>query len=176
MTRRERLVTRRSDFPFRHNATATATLPELSNLSALIAPNQSAAITKQEQSRGTDKPGSRFSFGRWPSGKWFGGRGWRWWCRPDRLAPGRIESRDRAARAATGPVGRFPGRSPPVPGVSQGPAVAARWVWSLSRLCVAAASRHSDRTAERPRRWKRSIPRLCLICPNTGSIVAWRFL
>ena len=60
-------------------------------------------------------------------------------------------------------------------GSFQALAAAVRWLWILSRLCVAAANRHSERTADLPRRWKRSIPRLNLSCPNTGSTVAWRF-
>jgi len=58
----------------------------------------------------------------------------------------------------------------------QGPGEAAWWLWSFSRLWVAAVSLHSQRTADLPRRPNRSIPRLCLIWPNTGSTVAWRFL
>ena len=60
-------------------------------------------------------------------------------------------------------------------GPFQALAAAVRWLWILSRLCVAAANRHSERAADLPRRWKRSIPRLNLSCPNTGSTVAWRF-
>jgi GGDEF domain-containing protein len=56
-------------------------------------------------------------------------------------------------------------------GASQAPGVAIRCWWSLSRLCVMAANRHSLRTAVRPLRWNLSIRRLYLICPNTGSIV-----
>ncbi len=37
-----------------------------------------------------------------------------------------------------------------------------------------AANRHFERTAPRSRLWKRSILRLNLICPNTGSISLWR--
>jgi len=46
--------------------------------------------------------------------------------------------------------------------------------WSLSRLWVAAISRHSDLTADLPRRENRRKPRLLLICANTGSTVPWR--
>jgi hypothetical protein len=53
-------------------------------------------------------------------------------------------------------------------------AAAAAWRQSLRMLWVAARSRHSALAAERPRRWKRSAPRLCLIWPNTGSMTAWR--
>jgi hypothetical protein len=57
----------------------------------------------------------------------------------------------------------------------QAPAVASWWLWSFSRLWVAVISRHSERAADRPRRWKRSMRRLNFVCPNTGSIIAWRF-
>ena len=40
---------------------------------------------------------------------------------------------------------------------SQAVTVATRWRWSSRRLWVAAISRHSDRQAARPRRWKRWI-------------------
>jgi NAD(P)-dependent dehydrogenase (short-subunit alcohol dehydrogenase family) len=56
---------------------------------------------------------------------------------------------------------------------SQAPASA--WRWSLSRLWVAVIRRHSVRTAALPLRWKRSMPRLCLVWPNTGSIIGWRW-
>ena len=46
-----------------------------------------------------------------------------------------------------------------------------QWLWSLSRLCVAVTNRHSDKAADRPLRMKRSMCRLYLIWPNTGSIV-----
>ncbi len=61
------------------------------------------------------------------------------------------------------------------PGPFQAPAVAIWRLWSFSRLCVAVISRHSDLAAALPRRWKRSIRRLNFVCPNTGSIIAWRF-
>ena len=48
---------------------------------------------------------------------------------------------------------------------------AIEWLCSLRRLCEAAISRHSDLTAALPLRWKRSIRRLALICPNTGSML-----
>jgi len=57
----------------------------------------------------------------------------------------------------------------------QAPAAAIWCLWSFSRLWVAVISRHSDLAAERPRRWKRSMRRLNFVCPNTGSIIAWRF-
>ena len=41
---------------------------------------------------------------------------------------------------------------------------AARWcLWSLSRLCVAVISRHSERAADLPRRWNWLMRRLCLV-------------
>ena len=45
---------------------------------------------------------------------------------------------------------------------------------SFSRLCVAVISRHSDRAADLPRRWKRSQRRLNLVSAKTGSIMPWR--
>lgn len=50
-----------------------------------------------------------------------------------------------------------------------------QWLWSLSRLCVAVTNRHSDKAADRPLRMKRSMCRLYLIWPNTGSIVIFRW-
>ena len=47
-------------------------------------------------------------------------------------------------------------------------------LWSLSRLWVAVISRHSERQAALPRRWKRSILRLNLVSAKTGSIIALR--
>jgi len=47
-------------------------------------------------------------------------------------------------------------------------------LWSLTRLCVAAIRRHSDRQAALPRRWKRPMPRLNLVWAKTGSIMVWR--
>jgi hypothetical protein len=47
---------------------------------------------------------------------------------------------------------------------------------SLRRLWVAVISRHSERAAASPRRWKRSILRLCLVSPKTGSIIVMRRL
>ena len=52
--------------------------------------------------------------------------------------------------------------------------LAIQWVWSLSRLCVAVTNRHSECAADLPLRMNRSMWRLCLICPNTGSIVIFR--
>jgi hypothetical protein len=53
---------------------------------------------------------------------------------------------------------------------------AIQWLWSFRRLWVAAISRHSDRAAALPRRRKRVIPRLCLICPKTGSMLCRRLM
>jgi hypothetical protein len=66
-------------------------------------------------------------------------------------------------------------RRAPVP-PSQAVSVAIQWLWSFSRLCVAATRRHSDNAAARPRRWNRLILPLNLICANTGSTVAFRCL
>jgi hypothetical protein len=51
---------------------------------------------------------------------------------------------------------------------------AIQWLWSFRRLWLAVISRHSDRTAALPLRWKRSIRRLPLIWPNTGSMLYFR--
>ena len=45
---------------------------------------------------------------------------------------------------------------------------------SFSKLCVAVISRHSDRAADLPRRWKRSHRLLYFVSANTGSIMPWR--
>ena len=51
----------------------------------------------------------------------------------------------------------------------------ASWCWwSFSRLCVVVRSRHSDLTADLPRRRKRFTRRFDLICPKTGSTVPCR--
>jgi hypothetical protein len=60
------------------------------------------------------------------------------------------------------------------PGPLQAPAVAIWWLWNFGRLWVAVINRHSARAADLPRRWKRSMRRLNFVCPNTGSIIAWR--
>jgi hypothetical protein len=57
----------------------------------------------------------------------------------------------------------------------QVPAGAVWCLWSFRRLWVAVISRHSERAADLPRRWKRSIRRLNLVFANTGSIIALRF-
>jgi hypothetical protein len=59
-------------------------------------------------------------------------------------------------------------------GLSQAVAGAFWLRWSLSRLCVAVISRHSDLQAALPRRKKRSMRRLNLVFANTGSIVVCR--
>jgi hypothetical protein len=92
-------------------------------------------------------------FATWLSGKGFGRRvaaGCRWAEHPGGWA-------DRP------PLGPF-----------QAPAAAIWWLWSFRRLWVAAANRHSERAAARPRRWNRSNLRLNFIWPYTGSIVAIR--
>jgi hypothetical protein len=48
------------------------------------------------------------------------------------------------------------------------------WRQSLSRLWVAVIRRHSDLTADLPRRWKRSQRRLNFASAKTGSIMPWR--
>lgn len=45
--------------------------------------------------------------------------------------------------------------------------MASWWRWSLRRLWVACTSRHSEFTAARPRRWKRSSRRLNFVSANT---------
>ena len=62
-------------------------------------------------------------------------------------------------------------KAPATP-LSDGPQAAASAIscrWSFKRLWVAAISRHSDRQADLPRRWKRLILRLNFICAKTGS-------
>src|SRR3954452_25308266 len=53
-------------------------------------------------------------------------------------------------------------------------AAASWWRWSLSRLWVAVRRRHSDLTADLPRRSKRLAPRWDFTWPNTGSTMPWR--
>jgi hypothetical protein len=65
------------------------------------------------------------------------------------------------------------GRAPCAAAVQAIPAgVVARQ--SLRRLWVAVISRHSERQAALPRRWKRSMLRLNLVSAKTGSIIAVR--
>jgi Peptidase family M20/M25/M40 len=58
--------------------------------------------------------------------------------------------------------------------LGQAAAVAVWCPWILSRLWVAVISRQSERQADLPRRWKRSMRRLNFVCANTGSIIALR--
>jgi len=53
--------------------------------------------------------------------------------------------------------------------------LAIQWLWSFSRLWVAVTNRHSDCAADLPLRMNRSMCRLYLIWPNTGSIVIFRW-
>ncbi len=48
------------------------------------------------------------------------------------------------------------------------------WRQSLRRLPVAVISRHSERQADLPRRWKRSMRRLNFVSAKMGSIIALR--
>ena len=61
------------------------------------------------------------------------------------------------------------------PGASQAAARAVWWRNSFMRLWVAVISLHSERQADLPRRWKRSMRRLNFVSANTGSIIPWRF-
>ncbi len=61
------------------------------------------------------------------------------------------------------------------PRASQAVAGAIWCLNSFNRLCVAVISRHSERHADLPRRWKRSIRRLNFVSAKTGSIIPWRF-
>lgn len=60
--------------------------------------------------------------------------------------------------------------------IDQAIAGSIQWLCSFRRLWTAACNRHSERTADLPRRWKRRNPRLNLFCANTGSTVALRCL
>jgi hypothetical protein len=77
---------------------------------------------------------------------------------------GGVDARRRGRSRSARPRGRRP--------QALAAAVVARQ--SLSRLWVAVISRHSERQAARPRRWKRSILRLNLVSAKTGSIIAVR--
>ena len=73
--------------------------------------------------------------------------------------------------AVLGCRGRRFGWGPP----SRQAAASVNWcLWSFRMLWVALISRHSVRTAERPRLRNRPIPRLDFVCANTGSIIPWR--
>jgi hypothetical protein len=90
------------------------------------------------------------------------------WLRQGLLAGGMGPSLDVAGV-------RGPQVSPSGPPVSFYPGVSAGvWRQSLSKLWVAVISRHSARHAPRPLRWKRSMPRLCLVLPKIGSIITER--
>jgi hypothetical protein len=54
------------------------------------------------------------------------------------------------------------------------PQTAMSALWSLSRLWVAAISRHSDRQAASPRLWNRRILRLNFVFAKMVSIMCWR--
>ena len=106
----------------------------------------------------------RCRLGRWLLRKGCGARSWGsgWWVI---TAPtgGWFSPGPRRGRIV-GPAGLF-----------QAPAAAVWCLWSFNRLWVAVISRHCERAADLPRRWKRSIRRLNLVFANTGSIIALRF-
>jgi hypothetical protein len=116
--------------------------------------NYDPAIHKSASSNSRRSPPRSLGF---CSPRWLSGKGIRRPWRPGafRRSPWLLA----AARVAEHPF--------------QAVAVAIWWLWSFRRLCVAAISRHSDRTADRPRRWNRSIFRLNFTCANTGSIIPW---
>jgi hypothetical protein len=89
-------------------------------------------------------------------------------ARPSEYA-GRSSGGTRAGRK----VGQRAGRKVTPRSLCQA-VLAIQWLWSLSRLCVAVTNRHSDCAAALPLRMNRSMRRLYLICPNTGSIVIFR--
>ena len=94
---------------------------------------------------------------------------------PDRSYHARAVGKSSRGRRWRRRGARSERRAASAPPRSQAVTAARRWRWSLRRLWVAAMSRHSDRQAARPRRWKRLIWRLNLSWPKTGSIVAWRW-
>ena len=77
---------------------------------------------------------------------------------------------DGAGCARRSPVGSGAGFS-----VFQMAVAASLCLWSFSRLWVAVIRRHSERAADLPRRWKRSIRRLNFVFAKTGSIIDLRF-
>src|ERR687889_346457 len=90
----------------------------------------------------------------------------------------REERRGRGGGPGGGERGGRPAPGPPRPRAGRGGGAGgggggSLWRWSLRRLWVAVISRHSVRTAPRPRRLKR-FRRLNFICANTGSIIGWR--
>jgi hypothetical protein len=112
-------------------------------------------------------------------------KGWAFSAVAGRLWPARVWRGLTAAENAAGGTGRtfsglieLAGRRPAGEGVARGldqAVVRACWcLWSFCRLWVAVIRRHSERAAERPRRWKRSMRRLNFVCPNTGSIMPLR--
>ena len=137
------------------------------------APAQVATEAKERSSAGA--PGPRPT----QASRWLPGGA----CFPRRLFRKRSRVRQRGrswwvsrseGRGGLG-GGEADGPDRAFPGPSQAPAAAIWWLWSFSRLWVAVISRHSARAADLPRRWKRSMRRLNFVCPNTGSIIAWRF-
>jgi hypothetical protein len=76
--------------------------------------------------------------------------------------------------AARCPCGRV-AAAPPQP-LRSAQSVSLKCRWSLRRLCVVAMSRHSVRTADRPRLWNVVNPRVCLVVPKIGSISCARCL
>jgi hypothetical protein len=70
----------------------------------------------------------------------------------------------------------MPSRAGDVAGCRQAAVGAIWWLCSLSKLWVAVMRRHSDRQADMPRRKKRSIRRLNLVCARIGSIVTCRLV
>ena len=99
----------------------------------------------------------RYPFRRWLSRKAAGS----WWGSAD----------DRAKRSVAGRSGEW---FPPS-AAFQAAAGAIWWRKSFMRLWVAVISRHSERQADLPRRWKRSMRRLNFVSAKTGSIIPWRF-
>src|SRR5215211_6626892 len=80
------------------------------------------------------------------------------------------------AQRSTGVLAAPPAVMCPGASVVVADQAAASWCWwSLRRLWVAVRRRHSDLTADLPRRKKRLAPRFDLICPKTGSTLPWRF-
>src|SRR5680860_1175651 len=119
-------------------------------------PNRLCA-TASARRRSADPLAARYRIGRWLLRKSAG-----WWRRL-------------AATVCNVQAGWRLGRAAAALGVFQAPAGTVWWRWSLSRLWVAVISRHSERHADLPRRWKRSMRRLNFVSANTGSIIPWRF-
>jgi hypothetical protein len=88
-------------------------------------------------------------------------------------SPWRVSHRHDAEQARPGEIGVVEigrGAGPLGPWISRGESVLAE----LSRLWVAVRRRHSDLTADLPRREKLLAPRFDLTWPKTGSAVPWR--